>query len=153
MHELPQDDPIWIDSLELLNPILSESIINTSVMSVEQVKGLLKKIISNKIIYEEMRSFSKTFTEYNLNINAHILLKIIGLMRDLNKSRNGIPLLKRVSAEELSAIIFKIEDKKKIGNIRKHINGSPDSTFTEVRRRIVIDIIDSYWKDVIDKKS
>ena len=100
-----------------------------------------------------MRSVSKTFTEYNLNINAHILLKIIGLMRDLNKSRNGIPLLKKVSAEELSAIIFKIEDKKKIGNIRKHINGSPDSTFTEVRRRIVIDIIDSYWKDVIDKKS
>jgi hypothetical protein len=153
MHELPQDDPIWIDTLELLNPILSESIINTSVMSIEQVKGLFKKIISNKIIYEEMRSVSKTFTEYNLNINAHLLLKIIGLMRDLNKSRNGISLLKKVSAEELSAIIFKIKDKKKIGNIRKHINGSPDSTFTELRRRIAIDIIDSYWKDVIDKKS
>lgn len=153
MTELPQDDPIWIDSLEFLNPILNESFINTTVMSVDQVKGLLKKIIGNKEIYDYMRSVPRTFTKYNLNINAHFLLKIIGLMRDLNKCRNGISLLKKVSAEELSVIIFKIKDKKKIGNIRKHINGSPDSKFTELRRKIAIDIIDSYWKDVIDKKS
>lgn len=153
MTELPQNDPIWIDSLEFLNPILNESLINTTVMSVEQVKGLLKKIISNKAIYESMRSVPKTFTIYNLNINAHILLKIIGLLRDLNKNWNGSPLCKNVSAGELAARVFKIKDDKKIGNMRKHISGSPDSKFTEEKRRIAIDIINSYWEDIFDKKS
>lgn len=151
--ELPQNDPIWIDSLEFLNPILNESFINTNVMSVEQVKGLLKKIISNKEIYDNMRSVPSTFTKYNLNINAHILLKIIGLLRDLNKNRNGSPLCKKVSAGKLAVNVFKIEDDKKIDNMRKHISGSPDSNFTEEIRRIAIDIINSYWEDIFDMKS
>ena len=46
-----------------------------------------------------------------------------------------------------------LETKKKIGNMRKHISGSPDGTFTQEIRKITIDIIDLYWKDIFDKKS
>jgi hypothetical protein len=121
-------------------------------MSIDQVKGLLKEIISEQIIYSVMWSVSRPFTKYEIKINAHVLLKIIGLLKNMGINSNGIPLFKKTAATKLARTIFSDKDETAIGNIRKHIDNIADTKFTEMMRDKAISIIRSYCEDVLDKK-
>ena len=152
MEELPPNDPIWIDSLEFLNPILNKSFINTSVMSIEQVKRLLKIIIRNAGVYEDMDFVPHTFVKYNVKVNANILLKIIYLLKESRIIINGTPLFRINKPTQLAAAIFKLKDKKEIDNMRKHISSNPDKHFTIVRLDKAQTIINRYWNDIFTIK-
>ena len=150
--ELAQNDPVWRGSLEFLGPILNDFFINTTVMSVEQVKRLIKNIISNAGFYEDMRIIPKAFVKYNVRVNANILLKIIYLLINTNVIMSGTPLFRIVKTTKLAAAIFKLHDKKEIDNMRKHITLVEDKYFTKVRRKKAQTIIDGYWKDTANIK-
>lgn len=153
MKELAQSDPICKDSLEFLNPILNDEYINTSVMSIEQVKRLFKIIIGQKEFYENMRFVPHKFEKYDININASILLKLLALLMKTNINKNSVPLFKHVSATKLAQILFKIEEKKEADNIRKTICDTADTKFfKEEYRKIAKKIYYNYYQEIIDYK-
>lgn len=152
MRELAQDDSVWRETLEFLNPILNDSFINITVMSVEQVKRLIKIIIYNAGFYEDMRFVPETFAKYNLRVNANILLKIINLLIKTNIIKNGTPLFRTTKTTKLAAAIFNLKGKKEIDNMRKHISLKEDKHFTTNRRIKAQTIIDEYWKDITNNK-
>ena len=152
MRELAQDDSVWRETLEFLNPILNDSFINTTVMSVEQVKRLIKIIICNAGFYEDMRFVPETFVQYNVRVNANILLKVINLLIKTNITKNGTPLFRITKTTKLAAAIFNLKGEKEIDNMRKHISLNEDKHFTRPRRIKAQTIIEEYWKDITNNK-